>query len=300
MTKFVVYAPRYDSSSGGAIALHKLASLLRQQGQDVKIWYYDQPHIKSFINGRFILSFLRVLTKKFVLRRDMKNPYDTPTAQHSDISGSIVIYPEIISGNPIAGKYIVRWFLNKPGDMTGKISYGKNELYFCYKTFFNDPEINPHSENILTVSEIQKYIYRNKELPNRYGSCYLIRKGKGRSLDYHEADALCIDGLGHQKVADIFNNTRYFISYDLYSMYSRFAAMCGCIPVVVPKEGLTKEAWRPNEADRHGIAYGYEDIEWAIQTRHLLLDQLDRIEEASQESVREFREKTERFFGLNN
>lgn len=300
MTKFLVYAPRYDSSSGGAIALHKLASILREQGQDAKLWYFDQPHIKSFANGRFLLSFLRAMAKKLVLRRDMKSPYDTPTAKHSDIPNSIVVYPEIIGGNPLSAEHVVRWFLNKPGEMTGKINYGKNELYFSYKTFFNDPTINPHPQNILTVSEIQKDIYRNRNLPNRSGSCYLVRKGKGRPLDYHETGAICIDGMRHQKVADIFNRTQYFISYDPYSMYSRFAAMCGCIPVIVPEEGVTKEAWRPNEADRHGIAYGYEDTEWAIRTRPLLLDQLDSIEKASQESVREFRKKAERFFSLKN
>lgn len=299
MTKFIIYTFRYDSSSGGAIALHKLASLLREQGEDAKIWYFDQPHVKNFINGRFIFSYLRVLAKRYILRRDMDCPYSIPKARHSDIPESIIIYPEIISGNPLHGKRIIRWFLNKPGVMSKKIiKYGNGELYFSYKNFFNDSNINPNSENILTVSEIQKSIYRNNNLSHRSGTCYLVRKGKGRDLCYHDSNAIRIDGMHHEKVADIFNRTKYFISYDLYSMYSRFAAMCGCIPIVVPEEGLTKEEWRPHEVDRYGIAYGKEDIEWAIRTRPFLLQQLDRIEASSQESVREFREKAKSFFGL--
>ena len=50
-------------------------------------------------------------------------------------------------------------------------------------------------------------------------------------------------------------------------MYSRYAALCGCIPIVVPIEGVSKQEWHPEKELRYGIAYGSGDVEWALQTR---------------------------------
>jgi hypothetical protein len=60
-----------------------------------------------------------------------------------------------------------------------------------------------------------------------------------------------------------------FISYDMHTAYSLFASLCGCDSVVVPRAGMSKEQWKvgKDKSDLDGIAYGYEDIERARQTR---------------------------------
>ena len=108
------------------------------------------------------------------------------------------------------------------------------------------------------------------------------------------SDWVLIDGLSHQEIAKIFNECKYFVSYDLYTMYSVYAAMCGCISIVVPMDGLSKEAWRPEPERRYGIAYGEDDIEFAISTRNLLLEELDRQEAENLETVKLFIEKTKK------
>ena len=82
-------------------------------------------------------------------------------------------------------------------------------------------------------------------------------------------DPVCIDDRARRDRV-IFNQVEYFYSYDLYTMYSDYAAMCGCVSIVVPILGLTKEEWRPAHEARFGVAYGMEDKEWAQKTRQSL------------------------------
>ena len=81
-------------------------------------------------------------------------------------------------------------------------------------------------------------------------------------------------------------------------MYCRYAAMCGCIPVVVPQEGLSKEDWRPELANRYGIAYGWDDVSWAVESRTKLIDYLAETEERSIKSVRIFLDIVENHFKI--
>jgi hypothetical protein len=86
------------------------------------------------------------------------------------------------------------------------------------------------------------------------------------------------------------------VSYDPYTMYSSFAAMCGCLSVVVPEEGVLKDDWYPDPEDRYGMAYGFDDLANAEQTRHLVLPRLKAQEQSANESVRAFVAKCARYF----
>jgi hypothetical protein len=73
--------------------------------------------------------------------------------------------------------------------------------------------------------------------------------------------------------------------------------MCGCIPVVIPEPGVTKEMWHPKPENRYGIAYGWNDITWAVQTRQKLMQQLEESEREAQKSVKNFVEICIEYFG---
>jgi hypothetical protein len=79
-------------------------------------------------------------------------------------------------------------------------------------------------------------------------------------------------------------------------MYALYAALCGCIPIVVPDPNMTKEAWVPDERDRYGIAYGEEDIPWAISTRDKLLARVRVVREEQDALVRTFVRKCREAF----
>jgi hypothetical protein len=295
--KYIIYAPVYDELVGGVIALYKLCRTLLELGFDAKIWPMDKPPFSQKLTQRKKIS--RYLKWYAITRWKLRKYHKRcglPIARRGEVKNSVVIYPETVNGNPLRASNVVRWLLNKPGILSGSIDYGEDDLFFYYNKHFNDPEINPEQNNQLRVVELFSDIYKQYNFGDRSGSCYIIRKGQDRPHDQHDEAAIRLDGKSHHEVAKIFNECEYFISYDLYTMYSRYAAFCGCMSIVVPAPGLSKNEWRSEEELTYGIAYGFDDMEWARSTRGKLLEVLSRTESESRESVHKFAEFTQKYF----
>lgn len=273
--------------------------MLRESGHIALIWPQPKPsmnELKSFHGWIKFYRWLKFLAGSIVKERDIKSPYNLKIAKISDVEDSVVIYPEIVAGNPLGAGRVVRWLLNKPGVISGVKDFGSKDLFFYYHKHFNDWELNPHEDHDLNVSELKSDVYQNINNGERSGQCYMVRKGRDRALDYHEYGALNVDGHSHEELAKIFNECEYFVCYDLYTMYCRYAAMCGCVPIVVPQDGLSKEEWRPEIANRYGLAYGWDDVPWAVETRAKLLDYLEETESRGVDSVHRFVTIVERYF----
>ena len=277
--KFIIYAPPFDENSGGNLALHRLCDLLNKQGERAYIWLWggqSQPH-KSGICERF----------------------NTPFAKISDLSdNAIVVYPEVVSGNPLMAKNVVRWLLYKPGFFTGEVNYGKDELFFYSQKEFIPPEFNTPEENRLGIWLSFLDVYRQTNYGRRKGTCYILRKGKNRKIVHNIKNSILIDGKSNQEIAEIFNNTKCCISYDLHTAYTAYAALCGCIPIVIPESGLSKEEWCSKEEESYGVAYGFCDIDYAKKTREKLLLETKQHEKKTEESVENFILKCKSFFRI--
>lgn len=269
---FVIYASSFNETSGGQIALYLLCAQLIERGEKAAIWAWGRPRrIPRWRRcTRAIRKFLGIPRPVIPLET---GPFQVPIAQESDLQDAIVIYPEVTVGNPLQSQRVVRWFLHRPGYHSGRIEFGPNELYFFYQDAFNDPAINPDPTNRLTLTWLNP-AYSPPPASEREGTCYLIRKGKDRIDRAELGDALIVDDLSHTEKAAAFQRYKYLVSYDLYSMYAVYAAICGCIPIVKPIEGVTEAAWFPKPEDRYGIAYGWENEAWAIETRPLLEQRL--------------------------
>ena len=72
-------------------------------------------------------------------------------------------------------------------------------------------------------------------------------------------------------------------------MYSQFAALTGCLSVVVPGMYASREEWvAAHEIAKYGVAYGFDDLDHARTTQHLLPDMLAEKETKSLETVERF------------
>ncbi len=311
-SRFIIYCSVFSERSGGAIALHALCHHLNKNGYSAFIYFRPNfvltltelwSALLPFLNfsGRHFLHidyfYLRVKHAFANLFYSTLKTFDAPVLKGEITPDDIVVYPEIVDGNPLKAKNVVRWFLHKPGFHTGRINYGQGELYFYYQEYFNNESLNPNRNNLLRLVHVRHDIYYNRNLQNRTGSCYTIRKGKGKPLQHDLKGSILIDNFTLKQIGDVFNKCEYFYSYDTKTSYSRYAVLCGCKSIVIPDDGVSAEQWQPEEFMRYGIAYGVDDLEYTEKTKHLVLGVMKRMEEDNDEMVINFVAKCNRFFG---
>jgi hypothetical protein len=302
----VVCAPSFTETSGGTIVLHYLVDRIRSLGYEAYIFpiIRDLPYSgKSnyFLVGPVIHWLKTKRNTRIKFNAFATHPaMDAPMAPKSILRDAIVVYPEIVSGNPLRSRRVVRWLLAKPGLFGIGGDFGKDDFFFYYGTGVGQEafdSLNIDRENALRIRWIRDDVYRDLGLPGRRGACRLIRKGRFTGMEQVPDDgSIVIDDLSHEEKAEVFNRTRILYSHDPYTMYCFYAALCGCIPVVLPQEGVSREQWMPDIKNRYGLAYGEQDIEWAISTRDLMIEQFYREKRTEGDTVRRFVEKLAKRF----
>jgi hypothetical protein len=304
--KFLIFSFGYNEDSGGGIVMHKLCHVLNQLGRASSL----TPMFDNYeINRRNLRPVGHVVKSALMARRhyrsyrtspDFHTPVIRSPGRGKDLDDFVVIYPEIISGNPLNARRVVRWLLYPPGGHTGKIHYGTGELYVRYREEFGNFKL-PGSTTLDDELRVVHYpldLYRPPpEDTPRAGTAYLVRKGADKSLVHHPHDAIRIDGLSHREIAEIFQKVQTFVSYDSHTAYSFFAALSGCDSVVIPDEGVGEQAWLPDPVERYGISYGWDQLDHARDTRHLVRPRLLAEENKNLENVRRFIVHVDEFFG---
>lgn len=235
-TKLILYIPPFDIKCGGIVVLHYFAKLINNN-------YFDSYHAKLFMHNNI----------------KYKNPFCNDFANINEIDdNAVVIYPEIISGNPLNAKNVVRWILLELG-----IEMPLNH----YKTW-NPTDLIYHWESIekqLTCPFFND-VFTNKKLENRNNTCYIIKKARliHKNIVYtHPENSICIDELSLQEINCIFNSCKYFYCYDSNSYYIIYAAICGCIPIIHTVEGVSEDdyfkskiTYFNNTIHNKGLVYG--------------------------------------------
>ncbi len=309
--KYYIYAPSYNETSGGSVVLHRLCHILNTiEGCEA----FLVPQVPEKLSVTNLRCFIRDINfgLKYLLKRTfgfkpflVNGSWRTPVLTREkirDIKRSVVVYPETTFGNPLNGKNVVRWFLHQPGYFTKEVCFGVGELHYKFNSAIRDFN---HCLSCLSEDEL-KVIYYPLEYYNfdpgvtKDLCSHTIRKGKGKPF-VHSNESVLIDGLSHKEAAQILKRSKQFISYDPYTAYSIFAALCGCVSIVIPDPGVTKEQWYPRETDRNGIAYGLDqnEIDMANITREKVLAFVLNEHEKSRDEVLRFVRNTSSFFSLN-
>ena len=188
-----------------------------------------------------------------------KNSFCNDFAKLEDINdNSVVIYPEIVRGNPLNAKNVVRWILLELGNNTYLNNYNswdKNDLVYNWET--NDKQLTcPFFNNIFTNKNVQK----------KTKTCHLIKNSRlhhNKINEIHPLNSICIDNLLIQEISNVFNDSKYFYSYDPNSIYIIYASICGCIPIIYNIEGVDENDYFKskmynfeNKIYNRGIVYG--------------------------------------------
>lgn len=301
----VVNAPPFDEQSGGCIVLHYLTHRLRGMGVEAYVFpLLDDIHPAA---GPMMRYF-----RKAQLKQDYvtgRRPYrthpalDTPLAPLSALRHGIAVYPEIVSGNPLGCSRVVRWILYTPrGHGVGEPftkPRRKEEVFFFQRPFIEHIDWIPR-DNCLRLQWFRDDIFNDPGPVERTEVCRMIRKGTatGDNPPPGADGAILLDGKSNEEIAAAFKRARRFYCHDPYTMYCDYAALCGCLPVVVPAPGVTLEQWRPG-ADRLGIAYGDgpEQLEWAERTRGGLFERIRELKRQEDGMLEHFITRLARTFG---
>ncbi len=141
------------------------------------------------------------------------------------INNGVVIYPDLITGNPLAAARVVRYILNFSDKefandfvLSYSSCYHSNATFSLFKVFDN-PFI--HENNTLSWSERTlnaTYIGKGSS----YGECYRVK------------DSILIDRdwpKDKEQLGLLLRQVKYFYSWDNVSATNLDAVLCGCVPV---------------------------------------------------------------------
>jgi len=295
---FIVFADRFHENTGGVLVLHRLCDLLNRAGETAFLWPARKPLWDPSAPWASAWAAFRYHRRRWRKPYKTRPGFVTPIATEEDLPGAVVVYPEIVYGNPLRAENVVRWLLHKPGFHKGTIGFGPDDRFFFAQPAFNDPKLNPDESNLLKMVVLRDDMYRQTNFGPRHGTCYFLRKGKGRPIVHDLTDSQCVDGLSHEQLVEVFNRVEMCISYDPYTVYSYYAALCGCVSVIVPMEGISKEQWYPDPCDRLGVAYGFDDLEHARRTTPDLLAYLRDLQSPANPTVQHFIAQCRRYFPL--
>ena len=278
MKNIIIYThmPNFSFVDGGTVVEYYLAKLLDESGQNVRIYPCSGKKTPNSIFSKFY---------------DKDFPID---------DNCVVIYCEGTPGNPLEAKNVVRWMLSKLGQnvpYNTVHSWGKNELvyYICSEAkIASNPDRIGSLYKFLHVFYIHPYA-KNYNLNLRSGTCFTYRK----AVETHGKVPMKIHPPNSKEITKkhtqlecikIFNNHKYFISYDSITFLSVIAALCGCISIVKKVDGLSKSDWintigtsaveylkDSKDPGLYGIAYGKDDLEFAIKTLHMAKEQWKKI-----------------------
>ncbi len=238
-TKFLIVAPAYTSKSAGIVVMHQLCHDLNALGYPTAIVLSDVKDVTYSNNPTYFGPSLDY----YALNGEAE--------LQKFIHEGVVIYPEIVKGNPLSAKKVVRYILNtegfvaqnqmheSPDDFILSYSpvYRKYPHAFLtkipYNPLFNAENTLPTHERTLDVTYVGK--------GDTYGACFTVPNSLEITRIYPKAK---------QELALVLRNTRYFFTWDYRSAVITEAILCGAIPVFMSPAPFASF----DELDDHDLA----------------------------------------------
>ncbi len=256
---YYIITPPFERTSAGIKALHLLCHNLNLNGVPAYLIVTDN-YIQND-EDLLGLDFLTPILNRTILENHFKNDRKP-----------IFIYPEVIKGNPLNAKCVVRYVLNYPGLLGGDEIFDKNELCFAYSKEL--ARATGISDRVLFIPTSNINIFHPpRDEVSRQGTCFYASKYKtihNGELFETTKDSIEITRQPTDQtpefVADLFRKSEFFYTYENTALATE-ATLCGCPAVFLPNphlEGIIAS----DELGSDGYAWGTskEDLERAQKT----------------------------------
>lgn len=242
MRPYVIVAPGYTEKSWGVRTLHQLCHRLNQLGAPAYM----------------------MLTNDAGTRAD----WTTPPAKVGHVRDGIVVYPEIVSGNFLRARRVVRWLLNRPG-YVGRMPapYGPDDYVVAWSRIID------HRLPILNIQIANDGLFHPEDLPSKDGELFYVGKGS-RFARRPEIERTRVEvtrewPATHHDLAALLRRSRALYSYDTLSGINYEATLCGTLCVILPNGPYAREDIARGELGMNGIAWGDAPDEIARARRTL-------------------------------
>lgn len=233
MRPYVIVAPDYAHVCAGIKVLHRLCHLLNERG------------IPAYITGR---------GAGFEGYTNLRYLNELPPEQLKDIQhNGIVVYPDVVAGNPLKFDTVARWWLaiNQPTP--------EHEICFSYASNHN---VHAQATHNLFIMYIEEY-FRIPEQENRYQTCFRVHKG-AHVPRIPETAPPCVEiASGHSRpaLAQLLQTSSIFYTYDDLSTLSIEARLCGCPVKIIGYTCLDKNHLIDNPFTLNGVAIPGEPVD---------------------------------------
>ena len=252
---FIIGSPPYNENSGGLVALYSLNDAINSLGRNCIVVNYVSKEIKDLVKDH-----------------------------------TFVIYPEIIYGNPLEAKNVIRWQLNKPGFISGdETSWGENDIIAYFSEDFRSDSIKNQIQLVSFNPRIDKFVEKTKD--KDIDTTVLFHKAtKYRNVfDSHPKNSFVLDSVieDMSAVVDVLSRTKRFICYDTDTYYSVIARLCGASSIVVERDGLSKkDFFNTRPFFKFGISYGFDMIDQAEEESNKVVSHILSLKEQSLQTVK--------------
>ena len=256
---YYIVTPRYVRTSAGVKALHLLCHALNRAGE--RAYLITHPYyLPQYASHPELIT--PILTQA--------------TLEHDYAAGltPIVVYPEIVKGNPFKAPFVVRYVLNFPGLLGGESSYLEDE--FCVAYSENLAASVPSSRLSLFVPVSDPRIFSPAPARERRGSCFYAAKYQhyhgGKLFDVTRGSVEITrdlpDSQTPEQIAELFRRSELFYCYENTALAIE-ALLCGCPVVFLPNNYLDRVI-AEGELGWDGVAWGTDpaEIERAKRTVH--------------------------------
>ena len=228
--KFIVAAPRYNHQSAGIVVLHELCDALCRLGHEcyIILMHGSAPNFDwAYTNSEEFFN-------KELKRTSFP---DGTTSEHINllISQSIIFYPEVVSGNPLNGRNVIRYFLNYDGGLSGHpVEIKERDLIITYQHDYKPDAVFRLFKPILTIRSYDDYFYNlnlNKVLELTYFGKNPLNQETFRIKDTVSITKTWPDT--KDQLLTLLKATKYFYTWDCHTTTALDALLCGATPIAL-------------------------------------------------------------------
>ncbi len=218
--KFVIVAPFYFDKSAGIVVLHELCDEMNKRGYPTAIYLMGPDGLTISHQAQHYGPDLKWYA---VSGQEEMQQF---------INEGVVIYPEVVSGNPVNAPRVVRYVLNSEGFVGGnKMNVSDSDFILSYSSVYHAA---PHA--ILTKICHHAVFNTENTLPVMDRKMDMTYIGKGSTLGECYVMPGTVELTRHwpknkDELAVLLKNTRYLYTWDFHSQTVTDALLCGVIPV---------------------------------------------------------------------